>query len=85
MSNHRLQIDVSNLTLFVSNLTHAFNSVLVKLIPNINFKNPTLLVKNGSTSASPPIKITLNNVILMKFNLLKAAKQLREINQQERT
>ncbi len=66
-------------TFCVKNLTHAFNSVLVKLIPNINFKNPTLLVKNGSTSASPPIKITLNNEE-SKFKLLKAAKQLREIN-----
>ncbi len=59
-------------------------SLLDKLIPSINFKNPTLLVKNGSTSTSPPIKITLDNEE-SKFKLLKAAKQLREINQQERT
>ena len=51
---------------------------------NINFKNPILLVKNGTTIDSPPIKITLDNEE-SKYRLLKAAKQLKEINQHEHT
>jgi hypothetical protein len=66
------------------NANNKIKSLLDKLVPNINFKNPTLLVKNGTTSTSPPIKITLNNE-QSKFQLLKTAKQLKEINQHDRT
>jgi hypothetical protein len=58
--------------------------LLNKLNTNINFKNPILLVKNGTAIDSPPIKITLDNEE-SKYRLLKAAKQLKEINQHEHT
>ena len=49
---------------------------------NIKFKNPILLVKNGVTNTSPPIKITLENEDV-EFQLLKGAKILKEINKKE--
>ena len=48
------------------------------------FSNPVLLVKNGVTNTSPPVKITLENEEA-KFKLLKIAKNLREINYNENT
>ena len=60
----------------VKNLLNKMNT------KNIKFKNPILLVKNGATNTSPPIKITLENEET-KFQLLKAAKILREINRNE--
>jgi hypothetical protein len=66
------------------NANTKIKSLLNKLNSNINFKNPILLVKNGTTIDSPPIKITLDNEE-SKYRLLKAAKQLKEINQHEHT
>lgn len=66
------------------NANTKIKSLLNKLNTNINFKNPILLVKNGTTIDSPPIKITLDNEE-SKYRLLKAAKQLKEINQHEHT
>ena len=60
----------------VKNLLNKMNT------KNIKFKNPILLVKNGATNTSPQIKITLENEET-KFQLLKAAKILREINRNE--
>ena len=60
----------------VNNLLNKMNT------KNIKFKNPILLVKNGATNTSPQIKITLENEET-KFQLLKAAKILREINRNE--
>jgi hypothetical protein len=37
------------------NANNKIKSLLDKLVPNINFKNPTILVKNGTASTSPPI------------------------------
>jgi hypothetical protein len=53
-------------------------------IGNIKFKNPVLLVKKETTNDSPPIKITLESEEV-KFQILKAAKCLKEINQNDNT
>jgi hypothetical protein len=53
-------------------------------IENIKFKNPVLLMKNGATNDSPPIKITLESEEV-KFHTLKAAKCLKEINHNDKT
>ena len=51
---------------------------------NIKFKNPVLLVKNGATVPSPPVKVTLENEDI-KFQLLKAAKILKVINDKDQS
>ena len=43
---------------------------------NTKFKNPVLIVKNGTTNNAPPIKITLESEEF-KFQILKAAKCLK--------
>jgi hypothetical protein len=61
------------------------NSLFNKMhIVDIKFNNPVLLVKKGVTNTSPPLRISLENEDT-KFQLLKAAKILKEINSNERT
>ena len=56
------------------------NSLFNKMhIVDIKFNNPVLLVKKGVTNTSPPLRISLENEDT-KFQLLKAAKILKEIN-----
>jgi hypothetical protein len=53
-------------------------------VNEIKFNNPILLVKAGVTNSSAPVKITLENENF-KFQLLRAAKQLKVINQYDTT
>ena len=60
----------------VMNLLKKLNS------EHINFKNTILLMKKDDNNTVPPVKITLNNQ-QDKFQILKSAKLLREINKKE--
>ena len=67
------------------NVNNRITGLFTKLKANeIKFNNPVLLIKNGTTNTSPPIKITLENEEA-KFKLLKIAKGLREINHNDNT
>jgi hypothetical protein len=67
------------------NASDHVNALFRKMkINNLKFKNPVLLVKNGVINDSPPIKITLESEEA-KFQILKSAKCLKEINNTENT
>ena len=67
------------------NVNNRITGLFTKLKANeIKFNNPVLLIKNGTTNTSPPIKITLENEEA-KLTLLKIAKGLREINHNDNT
>ena len=67
------------------NVNNKIKSLFQKLnVDKIKFNNPILLVKQNVTNTSPPIKVTLENEEA-KFQILKSAELLREINQQDKT
>jgi predicted nuclease with TOPRIM domain len=68
-----------------NNINNKIKSLFSKLkVDEIKFNNPILLVKPNVSNTSPPVKITLENEE-RKFQILKAAKLLKEINQVENT